>query len=113
MKLVKINGQWRIDSTEAKRLSQDSEVSVNRANSTDFDNAFKKTIGTITGNDVNVRKGPGVDFKSLGFFYKGDKVQIVDSKTNSLNETWYKIEFDNPTYGLIVGWVRSDFINVD
>ena len=77
------------------------------------DKAFKKTVGTITGDDVNVRKGPGVNYKSLGFFYKGDKVRVVDSNRNSVNETWYKIEFDNPTAGLIVGWVRSDFVKVN
>ena len=77
------------------------------------DKAFKKKVGTITGDDVNVRKGPGIDYKSLGFFYKGDKVRVVDSNRNSVNETWYKIEFDNPTAGLIVGWVRSDFVKVN
>jgi hypothetical protein len=102
-KLVKINGQWRIDSTEAKRVSQSSTAP----------NMAKSRIGTITGNDVNVRKGPGIDYKSLGFFYKGDKVRVVDSNRNSVNETWYKIEFDNPTAGLIVGWVRSDFIRIN
>ena len=76
------------------------------------DKAFKKKVGTITGDDVNVRKGPGIDYKSLGFFYKGDKVRVVDSNRNSINETWYKIEFDNPTAGLIVGWVRSDYISI-
>ena len=76
-------------------------------------NKLKIKVGTITGNDVNVRKGPSVDYTSLGVFFKGDKVRIVDSNTNSLNETWYKIEFDNPKVGLIVGWVRSDFININ
>ena len=66
----------------------------------------------VTGDDVNVRKGPGVDYASLGVFFKGDKVRIVDSNRNALNETWYKIEYDNPKAGLIVGWVRSDFINI-
>ena len=109
-KLIKIDGQWRIDSTEAKKASQNSSLPTNTVNSTV---SKAKTVGTITGNDVNVRKGPGVDYKSLGVFFKGDKVRIINSSRNSLNETWYKIEFDNPTAGLIVGWVRSDFININ
>lgn len=76
------------------------------------DTSSKIKAGTITGDDVNVRKGPGVDYASLGVFFKGDKVRIVDSNRNALNETWYKIEYDNPKAGLIVGWVRSDFINI-
>ena len=112
-KLVKIDGKWRIDSTEAKKASQNSSLPTNTANATVSDTAFKKTVGTITGNDVNVRKGPGIDYKSLGVFFKGDKVRIVNSSRNSLNEIWYKIEFDNPTAGLIVGWVKSDFIIIN
>ena len=50
--------------------------------------------------------------KKYYVFFKGDKVRIIDSNRNSVNETWYKIEFDNPTFGLIVGWVRSDFIYI-
>lgn len=111
-KLIKINGQWRIDSTEAKKASESSSLPTKTENSTVSNSAFKKTVGTITGNDVNVRKGPGIDYKSLGVFFKGDKVRIIDSNRNSVNETWYKIEFDNPTFGLIVGWVRSDFIYI-
>ena len=111
-KLIKINGQWRIDSTEAKKASESSSLPTKTENSSVSNSAFKKTVGTITGNDVNVRKGPGIDYKSLGVFFKGDKVRIIDSNRNSVNETWYKIEFDNPTFGLIVGWVRSDFIYI-
>ena len=111
-KLVRINGQWRIDSTEAKRVSQNSTV-PNRANSTVSGTYLNKRVGTITGNDVNVRTGPGVDYKSLGVFFKGDRVRLVASNRNTLNETWYKIEFDNPTVGLIVGWVRSDYIKIN
>lgn len=97
---------------EAVAGQQKQPVQANKT-STVSDKAFKKVVGTITGNDVNVRKGPSVDYTSLGVFFKGDKVRIVDSNTNSLNETWYKIEFDNPKVGLIVGWVRSDFIIIN
>lgn len=71
--------------------------------------SFMKSEGLITGDEVNVREGPGVNYKSLGVFFKGDKVRLVDIAT-STKETWYKIEYDNPKVGLITGWVRSDYI---
>ena len=70
--------------------------------------------GIINANDVNVRKGPGKNYKSLGVFFKGDKLRLVneasDAEGGSIN--WYQIEFDNPQVGLIKGWVRKDFINL-
>lgn len=81
-------------------------------NQTASGNVNKKAEGVITGNDVNVRTGPGVNFKSLGVFYKGDIVRIVETNRNSNNEIWHKIEYNNPKAGLIVDWVRTDFITV-
>lgn len=68
-------------------------------------------IGTINANEVNVRKGPGKEYQSLGYFLKGDKVRLVGETTNNMGENWYNIEYDNPSAGLIKGWVRKDFIN--
>lgn len=70
-------------------------------------------IGVINANEVNVRTGPGKEFKSLGVFFKGDKVRLVGERGNNIGEFWYQIEYDNPSAGLIKGWVRKDFINFD
>ncbi len=73
------------------------------------------SYGIINANEVNVRKGPGKNYKSLGVFFKGDKVRLVneasDAQGGGIN--WYQIEFDNPSAGLIKGWVRKDFINLE
>ncbi len=76
-------------------------------------NSVTSNIGIINGNEVNVRKGPGKEFKSLGVFFKGDKVRLVGEEGNSIGENWYQIEYDNPSAGLIKGWVRKDFININ
>ena len=70
--------------------------------------------GIINANDVNVRKGPGKNYKSLGVFFKGDKLRLVSEASDAEggNINWYQIEFDNPHAGLIKGWVRKDFINL-
>ena len=51
---------------------------------------------------LNVRKGPGTNYDSIGQVYQGDKVSIV-----AKNGTWYKIE-----YGSGYGYVHSNFINI-
>lgn len=49
---------------------------------------------------LNVRKGPGTDYNSIGQLHQGDKVSII-----AKNGTWYKIK-----YGSEYGYVYSDFI---
>ena len=100
----------RIVSTEKETVSGQQKQTVPSNNQTASNEVLKKAVGTITGNDVNVRTGPGVNYKSLGVFFKGDIVRIVETARNSNNEIWHKIEYDNPKVGLITGWVRTDFI---
>ncbi len=80
--------------------------------SNDNPSSSNNNVGIINGDEVNVRKGPGVKYDSLGVFFKGDKVRLVGEQGNDIGETWYQIEYDNPTVGLIKGWVRKDFINI-
>lgn len=68
-------------------------------------------VGVIMGDDVNIRKGPSTDYESIGAFFKGDRVTIVGSNSDG-SHVWYKVEYQNPQYGLISGYVRSDFISV-
>ena len=105
----KQNNSIVLSEKEVVSGKQKQPVQANN-NLTSSDKVLNKAVGTITGNDVNVRTGPGVSFKSLGVFYKGDVVRIVETARNSNNEIWHRVEFDNPKVGLVVGWVRTDFI---
>ncbi|MCJ8341706.1 MAG: SH3 domain-containing protein [Cetobacterium sp.] len=51
---------------------------------------------------LNVRKGPGTNYDSIGQLHQGDKVSIV-----AKNGTWYKIK-----YGSGYGYIHSNFINI-
>ncbi|MDK0846632.1 SH3 domain-containing protein [Clostridium perfringens] len=51
---------------------------------------------------LNVRKGPGTNYDSIGQLHQGDKVSIV-----AKNGEWYKIK-----YGSGYGYVHKDFIDV-
>jgi N-acetylmuramoyl-L-alanine amidase len=38
------------------------------------------TMGTVTGNEVRVRSGPGTNYKVLRYHNKGDRVEIFETK---------------------------------
>ena len=62
-----------------------------------------KTVVT-TGN-VHVRKGPGLDYASMGTLAKGTTVSYLGStKKDERGVAWYKINFNGN-----VGWVSSKY----
>lgn len=60
-------------------------------------------IGTVTASTLNVRKGPGTSYDTLGALKLNDKVEII-----SLESGWYKIKFNSNT-----GYVHSSYIKTD
>ncbi|XZI87769.1 DUF3289 family protein (plasmid) [Clostridium perfringens] len=60
-----------------------------------------KVIGVQT--FLNVRKGPGISYDSIGQLHQGDNVRII-----AKNGEWYKIKYD---FGY--GYVHSDFIKIN
>ena len=55
--------------------------------------------GTITGSDVNIRKGPGTSYESVGKYQKGDKIEILETK-----DGWARTD---------KGWVILDYVKVN
>lgn len=63
--------------------------------------------GTITGTEVRMRGGPSTDSDILGYFDKGEVVQVLQSDiTNGMK--WYKV---TRTSG-VTGWVAADYCSV-
>ena len=61
---------------------------------------FIKTTG-----NVNVRKGPGLDYGTLGTLAKGTIVSYLGAtKKDNRGVAWYKINFNGS-----VGWVSSKY----
>ncbi len=102
------------DSNTRTSSANNAASQVSQNSNSSFSSSSNVSYGIINANEVNVRKGPGKNYKSLGVFFKGDKLRLVneasDAEGGSIN--WYQIEFDNPQVGLIKGWVRKDFINL-
>ena len=96
-----------IDSTADVRMAVNSVI-----HSKTFDNgmicASEQSVTALADVYDEVR----AEFERRGcYFLKGDKVRLVGETTNNMGENWYNIEYDNPSAGLIKGWVRKDFIN--
>lgn len=59
--------------------------------------------GIVNASSLNVRSGPGTNYKKIGTLSNGTKVVILDSS----NAGWHKIQ-----YSSTVGYVSKDYINV-
>lgn len=58
--------------------------------------------GSVGGNKVNVRSGPGTSYSSLTQANNGDKAYII-----GFNNQWYKVIF-----GTYIGYIRSDYLDL-
>lgn len=96
----------------SQKANNNSLEEKSKDNATSSSTVVNNGTGTITGNDVDVRIGAGTNYKSLGVFFKGDIVRVVDQAKSDNGEIWYKVEYNNPSAGLISGWVHSNFITV-
>lgn len=63
----------------------------------------KDRTGTITGNGLNIRGGPGTGYASVGSLNSGDRVTIYKTTT-----------VDGTTWGNIdKGWISMDYVDLD
>ena len=58
--------------------------------------------GIITGTEVRMRNGAGVNTEILGYFEKGERVTVLE-----IQEKWTKVERTNGQ----IGWVSNDFLS--
>lgn len=61
------------------------------------------TMGTITASKLNIRTGPGSNYDSNGFYYKGDRVEILETQF-----------VDDTTWGRTAqGWIGTGYVRMD
>ncbi|MGC9124526.1 MAG: N-acetylmuramoyl-L-alanine amidase [Caldisericaceae bacterium] len=75
---------------------------------------------TITGKDttftarvntesLNVRAGPGREFKLVSTLPQGNKISVTRIVTRSDKEEWYKFKASNGQYYFVAGWYTEKF----
>ena len=65
--------------------------------------AATATMGTITADMLNVRKGPGSDFEKSGSYTKGDRIEILETQTAD-DTTWGRTN---------LGWIGMGYVRMD
>lgn len=63
----------------------------------------EKTMGTITGDALRIRSGAGISYSVKGYLNKGDRVEILETKTVG-TMTWGKTSR---------GWISMDYVKLD
>lgn len=63
--------------------------------------------GTCTADTLNVRKGAGTSYASIGYIYYGQTVTITSTKTASDGSKWYGI-----TSGSLTGFCSAQYIQL-
>ncbi|MCC6500018.1 MAG: SH3 domain-containing protein [Anaerolineales bacterium] len=58
----------------------------------------------VTASALNVREGPGTQFRSIGLFYRNEAVQRLET---SADGNWYRVKRN---YDSLTGWCSKDFL---
>ena len=73
--------------------------------------AYTQQNGTVTGNNVNVRKDAGTGSASIDSVMSGQAVTVIGEKTHTDNYIWYNITYTKSGV-TTTGWIRSDFLAI-
>ena len=88
--------------------NMDLELDVLELNDEELElvNGGKKGSLYVKGTKVNVRSGPGTEYRSIALMRKGDELGYLgEKKKDKSGKTWLKVECIDMT-----GWVRSDLV---
>ena len=64
--------------------------------------SYAAQSGTVTASALNIRSGAGTNYSVITKAYKGDSVNILETKSG-----WYKVELSNGK----IGWASGDYIS--
>ena len=73
--------------------------------------AYEEKDGTVTGDNVNVRKGAGTEYDKVTQLSKGHVVHIVGEATASNGVLWYQITFTKDDSEM-EGYMSSAYISI-
>lgn len=95
MKFVTLDG----DETEVPEVTEAPEATEPETTNQSTASTGSGKMGTITAESLNVRKGPGTKYDSVGKVKKGDRVEILETSGN-----WGKTAD---------GWISLKYVKMD
>lgn len=105
---TKVSGGWlnlhyvKLDTTETQTpAATESSTGTSTGTTTTVDE--DEALGTITAEQLTIRKNAGTTYDSVGTYKKGDRVKILEKKTVS-GTTWGKTE---------KGWISMTYVKLD
>lgn len=90
---------------EAERQAATAEAARQAAAAVDYDT---NGSGVITGTDVRMRSGAGIDANVIGVFDNGETVQVMAS-AQADGTTWYQVQRSDGS----TGWVSADYCSMN
>ena len=91
MQYVKLLGTSEPDPTEPTPDTQTEPISV------------VANMGTVTAGKLNIRKGPDSKYETDGAYYKGERIEILETQTAD-DTTWGRTN---------LGWVGMGYVRMD
>ena len=67
--------------------------------------------GTIIGNGVNFRQGPGTSYVAMYSLNSGEKGRLTHAYPNYPNPTWYRMTMTHGTHKGKVGWAYYSYVS--
>ncbi len=112
LKVQQSSGEWYKVSTDklngwvsvkyvTEANTSNTYTSENNSTTNTTPEATTVLYGKITGNNVNVRKGPGLTYSVIKQLNKGELIEILEKK-----DKWYKVRLSDN----VVAWVSSSYI---
>lgn len=71
--------------------------------------------GIVTGSNVNLRSGPGLNYSSVEYdelLAKYDTFNVIGFTYNGSGELWYSVEMTSGNLSGRVGYIRSDMVYI-
>lgn len=92
------------EAAEAEQRAKEAALAAEQAKAAE---ASQWVTGTITGTDVRMRNGAGLDTDVVGYFEKGESVKVMDSDAAS-GRKWYRVQRADGSRG----WVAADYCQI-
>lgn len=67
--------------------------------------------GTITGDGVNFREGPGLSYTSMYSLFSGEDGALTHAYPSYPNPTWYRMRMTSSGHYGKIGWAYYSYVN--
>ena len=93
----------------AKKVGSTSTSTASKPAAAPASTGYKTWVGKVTANKLNVRTGPGTNYRNLSsypYLGQGNLVDVIGTAKASSGAVWYKIKIANK----YVGYVHSSYL---